>query len=52
MWNITIGHSKIEVFSSQLERELFEIFILEYCNLQREEWSAVLSLAGDWTIFI
>ena len=49
-----MGHPNIEVFLSQLEKEIFTLSEkpLRYWNLTKEEWQAVRSLANDCNIMI
>ena len=44
----------LEVFLSQVEKELFELPVshLGYSNFTREEWTAIRSLADDHSIII
>ena len=51
---ILIGHPNLEVFLSQVERELFEIAntSLGYSNFSKEEWQAMRELANDRCIVI
>ena len=45
------GHACLEVFLSQVEKEIFEILSSDL-NMSREEWQAVRSLANDRSIVI
>ena len=53
-WHPPKGHACLEVFLSQIEKEIFEIPFsdLKYSNMSREEWQAVRSLADDRSIVI
>ena len=53
-WHPPKGHACLEVFFGQIEKELFEIPVLDlkYSNVYREEWQAVRSLADDKSIVI
>ena len=53
-WNPPKGYHNIEVFLSEIEHELFQIFdkCLPYSSLTKEEWLAVRSLADDRSIVI
>ena len=53
-WKPPLGHPNIEVFLSQLEKEIFTLSEkpLRYSNLSKEEWQGVLSLANDRNIVI
>ena len=53
-WHPPKGHACLEVFLSQVEKEIFEIPFsdLKYSNMSREEWQAVRSLADDRSIVI
>ena len=49
LWVIHMGHPNIEVFLSQLEKEIFTLSQkpLRYSNLSQAEWQIVRSLAND-----
>ena len=49
LWVIHMGHPNIEVFLSQLEKEIFTLTQkpLRYSNLSQAEWQMVRSLAND-----
>ena len=51
-WHPPKAHACLEVFLSQVEKEIFEIPFsdLKYSNMSREEWQAVRSLADDRSI--
>ena len=53
-WHPPKGHACLEVFLSQVEKQIFEIPFsdLKYCNMSREEWQAVRSLPDDRSIVI
>ena len=53
-WNPPKGHPNLEVFLSEVEKELFKCpnKNLGYSNLSREEWKAMRSLADDRSIVI
>ena len=53
-WKPPLGHPNIEVFLSQLEKEIFTLSEkpLRYSNLSKEEWQVVRSLANDRNIVI
>ena len=53
-WNPPKGHPYLEVYLSQVERELFELAIsyLGYSNFTKEEWTVIRSLADDRSIII
>ena len=50
-WHPHKGHACLEVFLSQVEKEIFEILSSDL-NMSREEWQAVRSLANDRSIVI
>ena len=51
-WHPPKGHACLEVFLSQVEKEIFETPFsdLKYSNMSREEWQAVSSLADNRSI--
>ena len=53
-WKPPLGHLNLEVFSSQVESELFKETqdSLHYSNLSQEEWREARSLAHDRFIVI
>ena len=53
-WNPPKGHPNLEVFLSEVEKELFKCpdKNLGYSNLSREEWKAMRSLADERSIVI
>ena len=53
-WNPPKGHPNLEVFLSEVEKELFTVADskLGYSNLSKEEWKAMRTLADDRTIVI
>ena len=53
-WKPPKGHSSLEVFLSEIEKEIFAIpdSRLGYSNLSQEEWQAMRSLADDRNIVI
>ena len=53
-WKPPKGHANLEVFLSQLEKELFQVAdsSLGYSNFSSEEWKAMRSLADDRSIVI
>ena len=53
-WNPSKGHPCLEVYLSQVEKELFELAVshLGYSNFTKEEWTAIRSLADDRSIII
>ena len=53
-WKPPLDHPNIEVFPSQLEKEIFTFSEkpLRYSNLSKKEWQAVRSLANDRNIVI
>ena len=54
LWKPPKGHPSLEVFLSEIEKEIFAIpdSRLGYSNLSREEWQAMRSLADDRSIVI
>ena len=54
LWKPPKGHPSLEVFLSEIEKEIFAIpdSRLGYSNLSREEWQAMRSLADDRNIVI
>ena len=54
LWKAPKGHPSLEVFLSEIEKEIFAIqdSRLGYSNLSREEWQAMRSLADDRSIMI
>ena len=54
VWTPTNGHLNLEVYLSQIEKEVFKIFNeqLGYSNLSKLEWEAIGSLVGDGSIVI
>ena len=54
LWNLPKGHPNLEVFLSEVEKELFTVVdsMLGYSNLSKEEWKAMRTLADDKTIVI
>ena len=48
------GHPSLEVFLSQIEKELFELAEspLNYSNFSKEEWQAMRSLVNDRSVVI
>ena len=48
-WNLHKGNPCVEVYSSQVRKELFELAIphLCYSKLTKAEWTAMRSLADD-----
>ena len=53
-WNPPKGHPCLEVYLSQVEKELFELAVshLGYSNFTKEEWTAIRSLADGRSIII
>ena len=53
-WNPPKSHPNLDVFSSEVEKELFTGVDskLGYSNLSKEEWKSMRTLAGDRTIVI
>ena len=53
-WNPLKRHPNLEVFLSEVEKELFTVVDskLGYSNLSKEEWKATRTLADDRTIVI
>ena len=53
-WVPPKGHPCLEVFLSQVEAELFKLSgsSIRYCNMSKDEWDAIRSLADDRTIVI
>ena len=53
-WKPPQGNASLELFLSQIERELFEIpkKRLGYSNFSKEEWECMRSLANDRSIVI
>ena len=53
-WKPPLGHPNLEVFLSQVEKELFEITKepTRYSNLSQEDWRAIRTLADDRSIVI
>ena len=53
-WNRPKGHLNLEVFLSEVEKEIFVVVDskLGYSSLFKEEWKAIRTLADDRTIFI
>ena len=53
-WKPPLGHLNVEVFLSQLEKDIFTRSEkpLRYSNLSKEEWQALRSLAKDRNIVI
>ena len=53
-WKPPKGHPSLEVFFSQIEKELFELteFPLNYSNFSKEEWKAMRSLVNDRSVVI
>ena len=53
-WNPPKEHLCLEVYLSQVEKELFELAVsnLGYSNFTKEEWTAIRSLADDRSIII
>ena len=53
-WKPPKGHPNLEVFLSQIEKELFELekTSLGYSNFSKEEWQAMRALANDRSIVI
>ena len=53
-WNSPKVHPCLEVYLSQVEKELFELAVsyLDYSNFTKEEWTAIRSLADDRSIII
>ena len=53
-WNASKGQPSLEVFLSEIEKEIFAIPYsrLGYSNISREEWQAMRSLADDRSIVI
>ena len=51
-WKPPEGHPNLEVFLSQIERELYKMIEarLDYSNLSKEKWEAVRVLADDCNI--
>ena len=51
-WKPPKGHTSLEVFFSEIEKEIFAIpdSRLGYSNLSREEWQALRSIADDRNI--
>ena len=54
MWNRPKGQPNLQVFLSEVEKELFTVVesILGYLNLSTEEWKAMQTLADNRTIVI
>ena len=48
-WNPPKGHPCLEVYLSEVEKELFELAVsnLGYSNFTKEEWTAIRTLADD-----
>ena len=53
-WKPPQGHPNLEVYLSQVEKELFSIIDepIRHSNLSKEEWVAMRSLADDRSIVI
>ena len=53
-WNPPKGRPNLEVFLSEVEKELFTVVDskLGYSNFSKEEWKAMRTLADDITIVI
>ena len=53
-WNPPKGYPCLEVYLSQVEKDLFELGVshLGYSNFTKEEWTAIRSLADDRSIII
>ena len=53
-WKPPKGHPNLEVFLSQIEKELFGLAetSLDHSNFSKEEWQAVRALANDRSIVI
>ena len=53
-WKPPKGHPNLEVFLSQIEKELFELAetSLGYSKFSKEEWQAMRGLANDRSIVI
>ena len=53
-WNLPKVHPNLEVFLSEIEKELFSVIDtkLSYPSLSNEEWHAIYSLADDRSIVI
>ena len=53
-WKPPKGHPNLEVFLSQIEKELFELAetSLGYSNFSKEEWQTMRALANDRSIVI
>ena len=53
-WNPPKGHLNLEVFLSEVEKELFTVVDskLGYLKLSKEEWKALQTLVDDRTIVI
>ena len=53
-WKLPKGHPKLEVFLSQMEKEIFKMSFdnLKYSNTSKEDWQEVIALADDHTIVI
>ena len=53
-WNPPKGHPNLEVFLSEVEKELFTVVDskLGYSNLYKEEWKSMRTLADDRTTVI
>ena len=53
-WKPPTGHPNLEVFLSELEKQIFKIVDskLGYSNFSKEEWQAMQTLADDRSIFI
>ena len=53
-WKPPKGHPCLEVYLSQVEKELFELAVshLGYSKFTKEEWTAIRSLADDRSIII
>ena len=49
-WNPPKGHPCLEIYLSQVEKELFKLAVsrLGYSNFTKEEWIAIRSLADDF----
>ena len=53
-WKPPQGHPNLEVYLSQVEKELFSIVDepIRYSNLSKEEWIVLRSLADDRSIVV